>query len=594
MLLAFLIAIAGQVGISKWSSDQGGDPRSLMMGYDWQGNKCESDKPYVMWPDVSQFNFRECVSSCEATTNNDPAYEIVTCGTNGKYGYDSELWVDMWCFPSTDTIQEKVGKGLGGFQFAMADVITAQYSIWASIAVALLVSFLYVSWLRCGASCLIWGSLVTISVGGGMLGGIMVYKSDEAKAVGWDQSADVMKWVGVIIIILDLIFIITMCCLRKRIELACELVGEAGRALAEIPTLIIFPVFELILQVAYFAFWVIISMYIFSIYKISEDEPIPNDTDPTCGLLSNTRSLLDIYQNKGATTFVDRDWNRSHQNVFIYHLFVGFWVYEFINYWSYSIVAGAYAEWYFSPWATRDYSSKAMNSSMPLLNSVWRTTRYHLGTIAFGSLIIAIINTIRSILLYIQSKTEGTENCILQCIFSCIQCILGCLECCIDKINKTGFVFTNIYGIPYCGASVKAFDLIASHLDYVAAISVVTHIFMLLGKLVISVSTAGIMLLAIQNFNIYDNHEISSLGVIGIVIFMLAYIIAVVFLGVFDTGIDAIFVCFIADLDQNRTPKFAHPDMADIFGRNSEESILVAEKMKRMRTGTKSNAEFAT
>ena len=54
---------------------------------------------------------------------------------------------------------------------------------------------------------------------------------------------------------------------------------------------------------------------------------------------------------------------------------------------------------------------------------------------------------------------------------------------------------------------------------------------MLLGKLVISVSTAGIMLLAIQHFNIYDNHEISSLGVIGIVILMLAYIIAVVFLG---------------------------------------------------------------
>ena len=42
--------------------------------------------------------------------------------------------------------------------------------------------------------------------------------------------------------------------------------------------------------------------------------------------------------------------------------------------------------------------------SFPVVRGIWWVFRYHLGTVAFGSCIIAIIQLIRTILAYIQNK----------------------------------------------------------------------------------------------------------------------------------------------------------------------------------------------
>ena len=71
------------------------------------------------------------------------------------------------------------------------------------------------------------------------------------------------------------------------------------------------------------------------------------------------------------------------------------------------VVAMAVATWYFS----RD---KSTTGSGTVLSSVKTSLFYHSGTAAFGSLIIAIIKTIRAIVAYIQKKTKDTHNKILQ------------------------------------------------------------------------------------------------------------------------------------------------------------------------------------
>ena len=47
---------------------------------------------------------------------------------------------------------------------------------------------------------------------------------------------------------------------------------------------------------------------------------------------------------------------------------------------------------------------------LPLLMSFWRCFRYHLGTLAFGSLIIAIVQMIRIVLEYVDRKLKNNEN----------------------------------------------------------------------------------------------------------------------------------------------------------------------------------------
>ena len=48
--------------------------------------------------------------------------------------------------------------------------------------------------------------------------------------------------------------------------------------------------------------------------------------------------------------------------------------------------------------------------SFTLAKSMWHATVFHLGTIAFGSLILAIIRMIRTILEYVEKKCKQFNN----------------------------------------------------------------------------------------------------------------------------------------------------------------------------------------
>lgn len=48
-------------------------------------------------------------------------------------------------------------------------------------------------------------------------------------------------------------------------------------------------------------------------------------------------------------------------------------------------------------------------SHSPVLQSVWRAIRFHLGTIAIAALLMAIIQFIRAVIKYIETVSEATE-----------------------------------------------------------------------------------------------------------------------------------------------------------------------------------------
>ena len=50
--------------------------------------------------------------------------------------------------------------------------------------------------------------------------------------------------------------------------------------------------------------------------------------------------------------------------------------------------------------------------------SVWRVFRYHLGTVAFGSFIIALVQLIRLIMKYLEKKAKDVRRDFLRQIFA--------------------------------------------------------------------------------------------------------------------------------------------------------------------------------
>ena len=103
-----------------------------------------------------------------------------------------------------------------------------------------------------------------------------------------------------------------------------------------------------------------------------------------------------------------------------YMIFVYFWSSEFIIALGQIILALAVSTWYF----TRD-KGKIGNSTV-----IWSFRQgawYHWGTAAFGSLIIAIIKTIRAMIKYIQKKCKNIKNPVAKKIAMAVLC---CIDCC--------------------------------------------------------------------------------------------------------------------------------------------------------------------
>lgn len=114
-----------------------------------------------------------------------------------------------------------------------------------------------------------------------------------------------------------------------------------------------------------------------------------------------------------------------------------------------------------------------------------------------------------------------------------------------DKVSKNAFIFCSIYGDAFCPSAAASFGLVWRNLARVAAVSTVGSFIIILGKLVVSFLTAGIaaFIMVKTSYGV----DLSSPLLPGVVVLLLAYIISSLFMIVYETAIDTIFLCFLID-----------------------------------------------
>lgn len=212
----------------------------------------------------------------------------------------------------------------------------------------------------------------------------------------------------------------------------------------------------------------------------------------------------------------------------IAHLFGLLWLANFIIACQHVVIAGAVAGWYFA----RDKSSLGL----PIVKSFWRLIRYHLGSVAFGSFIIALVQLIRIIMQYVErklSKKGGSFGKMLAPILKCCQCCLWCFEKCLKFLNRNAYIEVAIYGYNFCKAAQKAFSLLTSNILRVAAINSVGTFVLFLGKVSVVVSTVFIGI-QIMQFQVETGHLLVKHQWPAILLAALfAYMIIDCFIGVY-------------------------------------------------------------
>jgi choline transporter-like protein 2/4/5 len=205
------------------------------------------------------------------------------------------------------------------------------------------------------------------------------------------------------------ILLLLILVLIKRIRLAIQLICEASKAITNVILTLFWPLVPLVLQVGFLAYFltnaVIIACAGKKIFKVANTTNSSANVGDSCNSAGTSNGVQCVFYNYGfdSTSTYTTVIGFLNQNQYVpqlYNLFMLFWVEAFIVGWSQMILAGCFGIWYWS-------KSK---SHCILVTSIKDTCVYHLGSVAFGSLMIAICKFLRFCIELVERRLKSATG----------------------------------------------------------------------------------------------------------------------------------------------------------------------------------------
>uniref|UniRef100_A0A4W5PEE6 Choline transporter-like protein n=1 Tax=Hucho hucho TaxID=62062 RepID=A0A4W5PEE6_9TELE len=421
------------------------------------------------------------------------------------------------------------------------------------LVIAMLISLLFIVLLRFLAGIMVWVMIVMVIlvIGYGIVHCSMEYVSLKSEAgsnvtlkdLGFQTDVSVylhirQTWLAFIIIlaIVEVIIILLLIFLRNRILIAIALIKEASRAIGYVMSALFYPLFTFALLTIVIAYWAVTAVFLSTsnqpIYKVFNETNF--STSSMKAECQDSKCLFAFYG--GETVY-----HKYLIGLQFYNVFLFFWCANFVTALGQMTLAGAFASYY---WA---FVKPDDMPAFPIFSSLGRSLRYHTGSLAFGSLILSIIQIIRVLLEYIDHKLQGTQNKCTKFLLCCLKCCFWCLEKFIKFINRNAYIMVAIYGKNFCTSAKDAFFLLMRNMIRVAVLDKVTDFLLFLGKLLI-VGLVGIFAFfffsgRVKAFeNTAPNLHYYWVPILTVVVG--SYLIAHGFFSVYAMCVDTLFLCF--------------------------------------------------
>jgi len=214
------------------------------------------------------------------------------------------------------------------------------------------------------------------------------------------------------------------------------------------------------------------------------------------------------------------DHGMSGQVVFI--AFGWFWSSQVIRNVVHMSCAGVTVVWYFG-----------IRVVSPLMHGFCRATTKSFGSICLGSLLVAVVQTMRFM---VNMQRENAPF-----LASCLDCLLSCVENVLKMMNKFAFTYIAIYSSSFCDAASNVWDLLKERgFDLVINNDITETVFMM-AAICVALLTALIVGLAAVVAKVGGALLLTfAAGVIGFVVCSLT-------LAPLDSSVATLFVCFAED-----------------------------------------------
>uniref|UniRef100_A0A3B3VUW7 Choline transporter-like protein n=2 Tax=Poecilia TaxID=8080 RepID=A0A3B3VUW7_9TELE len=469
------------------------------------------------------------------------------------------------------------------------------------LVVAMVVSLLFLLLLRFIAPVMIWLIIIGLLASGAY--GIWHcyweydnYKQQSASItdVGFTTNFQTYlqvqeTWLAILIVlcVVEVIILLTVIFLRTRILIAIALIQESSRAIGHMMSSLAFPLVTFVLLLVCVSYWGATAIYLATsgepIYKVvalnsshggcssitgnvtCDPQTFNSSHYPECPSAS---CIFISYNEEGL-------FQKNMFNLQIYNAVAFLWCVNFVIALGQCTLAGAFASYY---WAFTKPDDIPM---FPVGASFLRTLRYHVGSLAFGSLILTLVQIVRVILEYIDHKTKSAQNPCARFVLCCLKCCFWCLEKFIKFINRNAYIMIAIYGKNFCVSAKNAFSLLMRNVIRVVVLDKVTDILLFFGKLLV---VGGVGVLSFFFFSgriklpgdTFRSETLNYYWMPIITVVFGSYLIAHGFFSVYNMCVDTLFLCFLEDLERNngslQKPYFMSRNLMKILNKSNKQA----------------------
>uniref|UniRef100_A0A8C7PW04 Choline transporter-like protein n=1 Tax=Oncorhynchus mykiss TaxID=8022 RepID=A0A8C7PW04_ONCMY len=579
--ILFILAILGYfaVGILAWSQ---GDPRKVIYPTDSRGQFCgQAGTPLEKKPLLFYFNILKCASPLTLLEFQCPTTQLCveSCPTKhmtllkAYLNKGEQEYYKQFCKEGVD-FSKMVGDR--GDTFAVANVkwtccsyrksnvvvearqvamrifedyTVSWYWILIGLVIAMVVSLIFIILLRYLAGIMIWVMIVMVIL---VIGYGIIFPFPETYLTENILLFYLFKirqtWLAFMIIlsIVEVVVILLLIFLRKRVLIAIALIKEASRAVGHVMSSLFYPLLTFALLALVIAYWAITAVFlstsneqVYKVFNTTECDYSRNTCNPetfnTTNITAQCPDAECLFAFYGGETYY-------HKYLILfqfYNVFLFFWCANFVTALGQVTLAGAFASYY---WAFKKPDDIPAN---PICSSLGRALRYHTGSLAFGSLILSLVQVIRVLLEYLDQKLKAAQNRFAKFLLSCLKCCFWCLEKFIKFLNRNAYIMVAIYGKSFCTSARDAFFLLMRNIIRVAVLDKVTDFLLFLGKLLI-VGIVGKIKAVEQTAPSLNYYWVPILTVV-----VGSYLIAHGFFSVYAMCVDTLFLCFCEDLERN-------------------------------------------
>ncbi|CAG8601845.1 7370_t:CDS:2 [Paraglomus brasilianum] len=230
--------------------------------------------------------------------------------------------------------------------------------------------------------------------------------------------------------------------------------------------------------------------------------------------------------------------------VMLYLLFSFYWTSQVIKTIVHVTDSGVFAAFYFlegTPQGT---------GSVPTLSSLKRACTTSFGSICFGSLIIAILNTIKAIFQAIANSDDGACGFLA----ACFACLLSYIEALVEYFNHYAYVEVAIYGKSFCRAAKDTWKLIKDRgVEAIINDNLIGNV-LAMGAILIGVLCGAFGYAYIRLANNITN-DTTNIVILVVICFLLGLMMTIIITDAIDSGVATTFVALAEDPDALRRTK---------------------------------------